>query len=615
MGWKDDKNLGPWDFIEQPSKWGYLNNPRWMTIPQLPVNYDGREDEEPQIWTPNNIRYLDDESDEHLPCGHWHKVPGLPSPEEDIYLINGYPLFGGSPGHGDKLKKRTKDLVLKGIAGTRGCDPGELRCPFGVTVDDVYVYLCSVTCNHVVKLLKSNLSEILRVDFTNCCIHTNGKVVWVGRFANVLELNPGNLTSIRTLTEGLGGQAIYDLTSDGQYLYVGSFTCGRLHIYDVNTLAFVGTLGRFSEMLIGAIGIWADGTNIFVYDYSSCTYLTHKITEAGWVISTSSEVSRTQSLFGFGAYLYSVSDTLDSMEVRNLSDLSLVTTESGEFSTPTGVWVDGTYIYVCNDFYVVALDIATYALVMENGDRTGVVRTGNNGYDYCLDITGDGTWVYIFDQGNNRVIKRLKSNFNYVDEYADPGYATIVWAHSITCDGTYVYVSDRSLSVIHRINKATMNYVDSFGGGELFLPYQIHATGGYLYVSDLGSTHSYVKIFDLATLLATDTSPEKYGDPNYWLDFLVGVDLDEDNIYIAVVVDDVGYIKIFNRSSRLYVDEFIVDTTVMNIAVDEDYIFVMFWGSPNGFCRRYDKATYTLLNEVAEEYGVGIDTYYYANKT
>lgn len=50
--WGINKASNPiWDFTEQKNKWGYLNNPNWTSTPSAPVNYDGREDEEPQIWT------------------------------------------------------------------------------------------------------------------------------------------------------------------------------------------------------------------------------------------------------------------------------------------------------------------------------------------------------------------------------------------------------------------------------------------------------------------------------------------------------------------------------------------------------------------------------------
>jgi hypothetical protein len=81
--WKDDKNLGPspWRFVEQPNKWGYLNNPRWTAAPGPPVNYNdtvwASELREPQIWTPNRGSTLPTKVDsaEHDPCGHWHKFP------------------------------------------------------------------------------------------------------------------------------------------------------------------------------------------------------------------------------------------------------------------------------------------------------------------------------------------------------------------------------------------------------------------------------------------------------------------------------------------------------------------------------------------------------------
>jgi len=78
MDWiKDNKGAGAWAFTKQPNKWGYLNNPRWMTTQSEPVNYDGRESEEPQIWDPSNVPFSKVGADEHNPCGHWHTPSGL----------------------------------------------------------------------------------------------------------------------------------------------------------------------------------------------------------------------------------------------------------------------------------------------------------------------------------------------------------------------------------------------------------------------------------------------------------------------------------------------------------------------------------------------------------
>ena len=60
MSWKDDKDLGPWEFDEQLNKWGYLNNPRWSSLPKA-VEFSEA--------VGNPI----DTTDTHKPCGHWHK--------------------------------------------------------------------------------------------------------------------------------------------------------------------------------------------------------------------------------------------------------------------------------------------------------------------------------------------------------------------------------------------------------------------------------------------------------------------------------------------------------------------------------------------------------------
>jgi|SRR3990172_6051446 len=82
--WRDDRNRGPWPFIPQRNKWGYLNNPRWRPIPRPfvhggPDDYTGRELEEPQIYTPPRTRrYPVGDSKIHHQCGHWHRGVTLP---------------------------------------------------------------------------------------------------------------------------------------------------------------------------------------------------------------------------------------------------------------------------------------------------------------------------------------------------------------------------------------------------------------------------------------------------------------------------------------------------------------------------------------------------------
>lgn len=83
--WKTFKGQGPWPFVKQYNKWAYLNNPRWQVngrpfVPGGPDDYDGRESEEPQVWTPPGTPpvYSKGTTVQHHQCGHWHVPQPLP---------------------------------------------------------------------------------------------------------------------------------------------------------------------------------------------------------------------------------------------------------------------------------------------------------------------------------------------------------------------------------------------------------------------------------------------------------------------------------------------------------------------------------------------------------
>jgi hypothetical protein len=67
-GWKADRNLGAWDFIPQPDKYGYLNNKTWTNS----LSYKQYAE---------NKGLPIDLTDKHFPCGHWHKRPTEPEAE------------------------------------------------------------------------------------------------------------------------------------------------------------------------------------------------------------------------------------------------------------------------------------------------------------------------------------------------------------------------------------------------------------------------------------------------------------------------------------------------------------------------------------------------------
>lgn len=86
-----------WPFTPQPNKWGYPNNPRWTNTPLAPINYDGRESEEPQVWTLNvQSPRSANGSNQHIPCGHWHRVvPPVVVPASPVFAIIGMNMESG----------------------------------------------------------------------------------------------------------------------------------------------------------------------------------------------------------------------------------------------------------------------------------------------------------------------------------------------------------------------------------------------------------------------------------------------------------------------------------------------------------------------------------------
>jgi len=85
--WLTNKGAGPWPFVPQPDKLGYVNNPRWTTTPASPVD--------------------------HEPCGHWWK--------EQLQEIEGFILYGtgfnaeGQLGLDDVANRNVLTWIMDGV--------------------------------------------------------------------------------------------------------------------------------------------------------------------------------------------------------------------------------------------------------------------------------------------------------------------------------------------------------------------------------------------------------------------------------------------------------------------------------------------------------------------
>jgi len=90
MSWiSDNKGQGPWTFVPQPDKWGYLNNPRFVTPATDGVTYTEDEGNEPQVWSTSQVKGSAGSQAAHIPCGHWHKLPLADGPGQSRKGVSG----------------------------------------------------------------------------------------------------------------------------------------------------------------------------------------------------------------------------------------------------------------------------------------------------------------------------------------------------------------------------------------------------------------------------------------------------------------------------------------------------------------------------------------------
>ena len=85
-----------------------------------------------------------------------------------------------------------------------------------------------------------------------------------------------------------------------------------------------------------------------------------------------------------------------------------------QFSYPWGICNDGTYVYIAdqNNHRVVKRKIIDLSFVA----KIGTLGTGNDEFDHLHGITTDGTYLYICDTDNNRIKKHRCSDLSYVSQ-------------------------------------------------------------------------------------------------------------------------------------------------------------------------------------------------------
>ena len=327
---------------------------------------------------------------------------------------------------------------------------------------------------------------------------------------------------------------------DGAYLYiVDSPANGRirrmsLDTYDVITLAQVGY----------ANDVWGDGVNLYLtspYEILRLSLANNEVSTLAGAMQGRDDGIGSQARFFSPGKLWGVGNTLyvdDGGRVRTVDiPTGAVSTISGRktvnadgvgmsarFYLPTGIWGDGSSLYVTDRYSgtIRQIDLRTQevrTLAGFAGDFGMSDGIGNHArFREPQGICSDGTALYVADYGNGAVRKITMETWEVSTLVSGGDLARFYSPAGLWCDATSIYVADTYGHAIRRIDIATRKVTTLLSG--LAGPIQIWGDGRFLYFSNQFG-RSIMK-FDLATSELTtfvESVPfTNLGGGNFWGD-------------------------------------------------------------------------------------------------
>jgi hypothetical protein len=466
VDWKIYKGEGPWPFAPQQNKWGYLNNPKWMEPPSTPISYDGRESEEPQIWTLEGSPRVGrlDAGVTHDPCGHWHKPVAPPAPLLNVNLF------------------RVTDPWLS------------------------YGSIQSIFFNHITK--KLSLVDYYISEPGVCAIeildnqyiatiegsYDTAKLVILDRYLNVI-----NKYSIFNYYDCTGPRS-YHLNYHDGYIYWVSAVVGQPSV--IGRITYPGFV-RDSRFSPGGVFIGSDG-NFWQYDYTYSLFWgnasAYPITGGSHTSFNSKIVDNDHSgpIYTWGSGTQGLSKG---------SSQSLCVKDGVIYFTASGSPYSKAYAY----------DVSNYSLInrITPYDYGRTIFKSSNGYVYLASGTTNTTYVERYDSG-----------LNSINRVSLSGYGRVVGQYSI-CDlggyivvGTVKYINDDEIA-LYLLNP-DLSLVQLY---QMQPPYNAGAqcvigSGNFLFVGE----NNYVSAYELVgselvflDKINIDFSPVDVGYHSKWL--------------------------------------------------------------------------------------------------
>lgn len=191
-----------------------------------------------------------------------------------------------------------------------------------------------------------------------------------------------------------------------------------------------------------------------------------------------------------------------------------------QFTDPYDVWGDGTYIYIAdssNDRVV-----KRYASNLTYVAQVGSEGSGNDQFHVPCGICGDETYIYIADTWNHRVVKRYASNLTYVAQVGSEGSGNdqFYFPAGIFGDGTYIYIADDENYRIVKRYASNLTYVAQVGsegsGNDQFEnPQGIWGDGTCLYIADMGNDRIVKRQASDLSYVTEIQNDEQFEFPSY----------------------------------------------------------------------------------------------------
>jgi YVTN family beta-propeller protein len=479
--------------------------------------------------------------------------------------------------------------VFAGLPGTVGFNDGtalsaRFSSPDGVWGDSVALYVADSGSSTIRRVLLSNgivqtLAGTPGISGKNDGIGTAAQFntpigLWADSSSNFLYVADNSNNNIRSIN-----------IANGTVVTVAGSTSGLS-----GTTDGVGTAARFT----GPVGIWGDGTNLYVADSTNNTIrkiviATGAVTTVAGVpggfgsadgIGSAASFATPWSMWGDGTNIY-VGD-IGNNNVRKIAISNMaVSTIAGSagtvgwvdatgaaarFNSPNGLGGDPANIYVADgtNSAIRKIDFGTNVVTTLAGQPAVQGSTNAAGtaarFSVPAGVTGDGTNLYIADSGNVEIRKAVISSGSVSTLAGTDGVpgttdgtgaaARFLSPNVITTDGVNLYVADNN--AIRKVVIATgvvttlagaiipSGSADGIGSAASFdIPQGLWSDGTNLYVSD--SQNNTIRKVVIATGAVTTIAGQP-GQSTFFADgtgtaarlFLpAGIWGDGANLYIA----------------------------------------------------------------------------------